>query len=111
MMTMLITIMMIILLILIPTIMITTPIPSQWSAKLHQRFLGHRLWRLGPGHEDAVEVEGAQGAKSRHLVRHLPPIREVGGAPRNPSPRNHFLVCIVKPSGCHCTDAFGEKEM
>ena len=31
-------------------------------------------------------------------------IREMGGAPRNPAPRNHFLVRIVKPSGCHCTD-------
>ena len=30
--------------------------------------------------------------------------REMGGAPRNPAPRNHFLVRIVKPSGCHCTD-------
>ena len=28
----------------------------------------------------------------------------MGGAPRNPAPRNHFLVWIVKPSGCHCTD-------
>ena len=26
----------------------------------------------------------------------------MGGAPRNPSPRNHFLAWIVKPSGCHC---------
>ena len=31
-------------------------------------------------------------------------IREMGGAPRNPEP---FLVWIVKPSGCHCTDACG----
>ena len=31
----------------------------------------------------------------------------MGGAPRNLAPRNHFLVRIVKPSGCHCTDAFG----
>ena len=31
-------------------------------------------------------------------------IREMGGAPRNPAPRNHFLVWIVKPSGWHCTD-------
>ena len=31
-------------------------------------------------------------------------IREMGGAPMNPAPRNHFLVWIVKPSGCHCTD-------
>ena len=28
----------------------------------------------------------------------------MGGAPRNPAPRNHFLVWIVKPSGWHCTD-------
>ena len=31
-------------------------------------------------------------------------IREMGGAPRNAAPRNHFLVWIVKPSGFHCTD-------
>ena len=31
-------------------------------------------------------------------------LREVGGAPRNPAPRNHLLVWIVRPSGCHCTD-------
>ena len=29
------------------------------------------------------------------------------GAPRKPAHRNHFLVRIVKPSGCHCTDALG----
>ena len=29
---------------------------------------------------------------------------EMGGAPRNPAPRNHLFVWIVKPSGCHCTD-------
>ena len=34
-------------------------------------------------------------------------IREMGGAPRNLAPRNHILVRIVKPSGCHRTDAFG----
>ena len=31
-------------------------------------------------------------------------VREMGGAPRNPAPRNRFLVWIVKPSGRHCTD-------
>ena len=44
--------------------------------------------------------------------------REMGGAPGNAAPRNHFLVWtpgnhllvwIVKPSGCHCTDASGGK--
>ena len=34
-------------------------------------------------------------------------VREMAGATRNPAPRNHFLAWIVKPSGCHCTDAFG----
>ena len=34
----------------------------------------------------------------------------MGGAPRNPAPRNHFWVWIVKPSGCHCTDAPGGKK-
>ena len=33
-----------------------------------------------------------------------PVIREMGGAPRNLAPRNHFWARIVKPSGCHCTD-------
>ena len=36
--------------------------------------------------------------------------REMGGAPRNPAPRNHFLVWIVKSPGCHCRDALGGKE-
>ena len=36
-----------------------------------------------------------------------PKVRETGGAPRSPAPRNRFLVWTVKPSGCHCTDAFG----
>ena len=31
-------------------------------------------------------------------------LREMGGAPRNRSHRNHLLVWIVEPSGCHCTD-------
>ena len=35
------------------------------------------------------------------------PLREMGDAPRNPAPRNHLLVGIAKPSGCHCTDALG----
>ena len=31
-------------------------------------------------------------------------VREMGGAPRNPAPRNHFWVWIVKPSRCHCAE-------
>ena len=42
--------------------------------------------------------------------RRKPYIREMGAAPRNPAPGNHFLVWIVKPSGCHCADASGGKE-
>ena len=37
-------------------------------------------------------------------------VREMGGAPRNPAPGNHLLAWIVKPSGCHCTDASGGRE-
>ena len=33
--------------------------------------------------------------------------RAMGGARRNPAPRNHFWVWVVKPSGGHCTNAFG----
>ena len=36
--------------------------------------------------------------------------REVGGAPKNLAPRNHFLAWIVKPSGCHCTDVALDKQ-
>ena len=38
-------------------------------------------------------------------------VRDMGGAPRNPAPRKHFLAWIVKSSGCHCTDAFGGKNI
>ena len=31
-------------------------------------------------------------------------LREMGGAPTNLAPRSHFLVWILKPSGCHFTD-------
>ena len=41
----------------------------------------------------------------RHLL-----LREMGGAPRILAPRNHFLVGIAKPSGCHSTDALGGKK-
>ena len=44
-------------------------------------------------------------------VRGSEPIpREMGGAPRNPAPRNHLLVWIGIPSGCRCTDTFGENK-
>ena len=33
-----------------------------------------------------------------------------GSASRNPPPRNHLLVLIVKSPGCHCRDALGGEE-
>ena len=38
-----------------------------------------------------------------HMYIHIS-LREMGGAPRNLAPRSRFLVWVVKPSGCHCTD-------
>ena len=37
-------------------------------------------------------------------------MREMAGAPGNPSARNDFLARTVEPSVCHCVDAFGGKE-
>ena len=31
----------------------------------------------------------------------------MGGAPSNPAARNQVWVWLLKPSGCHCTGAFG----
>ena len=47
--------------------------------------------------------------KNMSFAKRFSELREMGGAPRNPAPRNHFLVWIVKPSGCNCTDAPGGK--
>ena len=48
----------------------------------------------------------------RHRGAGTPPssVRETGGPPRNPAPRNHLLIWIVKTSGCHSTDAFCGKK-
>ena len=35
----------------------------------------------------------------------------MGGAPRNPAPRNHFLIWMFKSPGCHCTVVFGEQNI
>ena len=47
-----------------------------------------------------------EGADALHVevVADQDLVREMAGAPRNLAPRNHRLVWIVKPSGCHCTD-------
>ena len=51
----------------------------------------------------------ARGVAGEHRGRdHL---REMGGALRNPAPRNHFLVWIVKASGCRCTDGQVDKNI
>ena len=56
----------------------------------------------------AVYAGLRQGVAARSVpvlvLRRQDDAREMGGAPRNPAPRSHFLVWIVKPSGCHCTD-------
>ena len=46
-----------------------------------------------PFREPAVPREARPGASGGHPG----PVREMGGAPRNPAPRNHFSVWIVKP--------------
>ena len=55
-----------------------------------------------------LRVVGAAAAGSGSLQHHLAAVcrllREMGGAQRNLAPRNHFLVWIVKTSGCHRTD-------
>ena len=38
-------------------------------------------------------------------------MREMRGAPGNPAPRSHFLAWLVKPQGCHCTDALGGEKV
>ena len=49
-------------------------------------------------------VEGGSTLGDRNLGMETGGLREMGGAPRNPAPRNHFLAWTAKPSGCHCTD-------
>ena len=63
------------------------------------------------GETGQAAAQTAAKKKQRPLVKQLlrlpDSVREIGGAPRDPAPRNHFLVRIVRPSGCHCTDALG----
>ena len=42
--------------------------------------------------------------RERERDYRCPSLREMGGDPRNPVPRNRFWVWVVKTSGCHCTD-------
>ena len=56
-----------------------------------------------------VAAAAARSARAQAPRGDFSSIRERGSAPRNPAPRNHFLVWIVQPSGCQCTDAFGGK--
>ena len=44
---------------------------------------------------------------TRNITTYRVVVRQMGGAPRNPASKNHFVVWIVESSGCHCTDAFG----
>ena len=59
---------------------------------------------------EASAPMAAAASPRTHLRAAALSLRETGGAPRNPAPRSHFSVRIVKPSGCHCTDAFGGKK-
>ena len=67
---------------------------------------------LGVGRlQDRVEGRQPGGARRSPRAAARDAFRgEIGGAPRNPAPRNHFLVWIVKSPGCHCTDALGGEE-
>ena len=56
-----------------------------------------------PGTVPAVGVQVAEQLVAGASMKE-PRVREMGGAPGNPAPRNHFSVRLVKPSGCHCTD-------
>ena len=47
----------------------------------------------------------------RPRLRRAELLREMAGAPRNLALRNHLLVRIVKPSGCHCTDGHLTKKV
>ena len=68
-----------------------------WRLFLHGNTPGEFSWisKTSPGRP---WVSRALGWVALHRLR------EMGGAPRNPAPRNRFCVWIVKPSGCHCTD-------
>ena len=61
-------------------------------------------------HQFNVMCFAQQECLSKHdsflcfLCMRMAGLRETGGAPGNPAPRKHFLVWIVKPAGCHCTD-------
>ena len=62
---------------------------------------------LNPVRKPVHTVPGPRRAMTGRARPEGPQVGEMGGAPSNPAPRNHFLVRIVKPSGCHCTAAFG----
>ena len=55
-------------------------------------------------------IDNAPAQLASAVAPASPTLREVGDAPRNPAPRNHFLVWILKSPGCHCPDAFGGKD-
>ena len=71
-------------------------------------------WHANPDNENKLcECKGCTVTRvwRRRLHVHGLSVREMGGAPRKPAPRNHLLVGIAKPSGCHCTDALGGKDI
>ena len=88
-----------------------------WLAGLLASRLAGLLARWLSRAHGAVGRDGLAGVLRLLLLYadplvHLAPLRqeflrEMVGAPKNPAPSHHFWVWIVKPSGCHCTDAFG----
>ena len=124
-----ITITVIIIVVVLIVIIVTVIVPRRRGRRLLRRAGGEVMLQLAQDAEELLrrerddglvlpEVVGAQPGP-RHLVLKVlggaldellelfHDLREMGGDPRNPAPRNHLLVCIVKPSGCHCIDACG----
>ena len=60
----------------------------------------------------AKPARAGAAAGTAPLISTASQLSEMGGAPRHPAPWNHLFVWvrIVKPSGCHCTDALGGTE-
>ena len=70
------------------------------SCMAHARCVRAGFARVRGSHHSSRPLELSNRGYSTHYLR------EMGGAPRNPAPRKHFSVWIVKPSGCPYTDAF-----
>ena len=68
------------------------------------------VWAQPPPCANAPSTTRTLRRTSTKQASPPPVLRQMGGAPRNPALRNHFFVRTVKPSGCHCADAFRGKK-